>query len=249
MKRILLTLVTLIAGCGNRGSSLPAEAWGTADYVAAGVPDPGHAWTDVEVVTASHAIQRESADHRERLPRYRGAKSGAVFARLVEAPAPDDPAIAIVERFKGHMERGEALNALSKLYGFGRNPVPSRDEIELFGAMLREMATEMALIDPFLASLGPDGRTPARLGGLEQARRGAGGMVTGALMIVDGAGLALDDKRALVQHLTPALPSLFAQLLPDTQHDVRGRLAALVDATDGPLHDDLVAAQRALPPP
>src|SRR4051794_24919887 len=124
-------LLVVLLACGPRGA--PPEAWGTADYVAAGVPDPGHAWSSAELTKASAAIAAAAADHDDRLPRFRGARSGAVFARLLEAPA-DDATRPVAPRLGEHLARYEALNQVQKPYVHGL-ATPTREQVELAGAL------------------------------------------------------------------------------------------------------------------
>jgi hypothetical protein len=240
--------VAAFAGGPAAAPSVADPAWSVADYVKAGVPDPDHTWSAQELARAATVIVREAASHPERLPGYRSARSGAVFARLVEVP-PDDPAQPIAARVKDGLDRFKALGSLTRPYGLTIHGTPSRDAIELAGAMLRSQAVLMHLTEAFLDSLGSDGRTAARMAGYRRLQGDVAAMATGVLTLVEQAGVAIDDRRAMVQHVAAVLPSTFPHFIPEHQRAARDQIAALVNATTGPLHDDLVAVQRALPAP
>jgi len=135
MKHLLVLLIAV--GCSHdKTNALPAEAWGVADYAAAGlrIDQP---WTADDYTAAATTLQRIAVDHRERLPRFHGAKSGAVFAKLVMDP-PDDPSATINKRFIAHATHAGALDALMHLYLPNQYDIPPREWIELIGAEMRE---------------------------------------------------------------------------------------------------------------
>src|SRR5262245_5854529 len=86
VKRSLVLL--LVLACTKMSNQLPAEVWDTNDYAAAGI-GIDKPWGVAELGTAALRLEQVAKDHRERLPRFRGAKSGAVFAKLVADLADD----------------------------------------------------------------------------------------------------------------------------------------------------------------
>ncbi|HEX5064456.1 MAG TPA: hypothetical protein VFV99_34005 [Kofleriaceae bacterium] len=245
MKRIAVLVVLLLA-CGKR-NDLPEEAWGVADFEREGlhVDKP---WTTDDFTQAQAVLERVSKDHRERLPRYRGAKSGAVFAKLV-TELPEDATQSIGDKFIAHANRVDALNQISKLYMLNAMAVPPREWIELMGAILREAVVLTQTSEPFLASFGPDDpKRENRLAGLARMKEGYGQMLLGSFLVADDKRVPEADKIALVQYATAALPVLLPASTPDAQSKIREVLAKeQAGVPAGPLHDAIVAANKALP--
>jgi len=231
-------LLVVLLACGARGA--PPEAWGTADYVAAGVPDPGHAWSNAELVKAGTAITAAADGHEDRLPRYRGARSGAVFARLIEAPA-DDATRPVALRLGEQLARYQTLNDVQKRYLHGL-ATPSREQIELAGALLHESVTMMALVDPFLATFSADDPSlETRRNGLATFRRGSADLLYGAVMVADDRRPPTEDRVAMLRHVAETIGPLWPALPVPRRDEIRAYLVKLSEATTGALHD--VAAQ------
>jgi hypothetical protein len=222
-----------------------AEAWGTKDYVAAGVPDPGQAWSGAELGKAADAIATAAAGHAERLPRYRDATSGTVFAKLIE-PSREDPAAPLTARIGAHLERWLALNRLVPLYANGLGP-PPREQIELFAVAVREAGAIAPLTGPFLASFPRDDPSlPTRRHGLAKFDEGAGGMLLGSLMIADNRQVPDADRLVVFRYLAETAPVLLPRLPAARQNEFRTYLSRLTAALTGDLHDAAVRVQRAI---
>jgi hypothetical protein len=248
MKRASIVIVLFVLGCTKaKTNELPAEAWGVADYANVGlrIDKP---WTADDYTTAASVLQQQTAGHRERLPRFRGAKSGEVFTKLV-TDLPDDASASINERFAAHAKRGEAINAISKLYMENEYATPTREWIELTGASMREAVVLATLSDAFLASFGPDDpKREVRLGGLAKMKSGYGSMLLGGLLVADQLRVPEDDRVAMLAHVTAALPALLPFAAPEAQRNIRDVITKQVAAFPaGKLHDAIVAAQQALP--
>ena len=238
-------LVAFTLACGSPHAS--PEAWGTSDYVAAGVPDPAHPWTNEEISKASDVIAQAATAHADRRPRYKGPRSGAVFARLVAAPA-DEPAAPPTAQLGAHMVRFEALNKASKLYLNGLLP-PTREQIEIFDALLHEAVAIDALSMPFLASFSADDPSlPARRAGLDKFHVGVGAMLLGSVMIADNRGVAEDDRLAVFRYLADTAPVLLPRIPADQQQQIRSYVGKLVEATSGKIHDAAVRVNDAINP-
>lgn len=207
--------------------SKPA-AMTTDQYVAAGVPDPGHVWTTADLETAATAL---SHLERERLPPH----TSAIFAKLV-APAADDPSAPIEQRMQDRGARYETLNRASKLYA-----VSSREQLDLFAALLTEGVAISKLADPFLATFPPDDpKLPIRREGIAKMYSGYGAMLLGALLILDNRQLPIEVKRALLSNLIVTWPALYPKLVAEQQTTLRETLDKLAAAPSGPIHDELV---------
>jgi hypothetical protein len=247
MKATLLALVFIVLGCDTKTNQLPAEAWGVADYANAGlrIDMP---WSADDYTAAAGVLQRVSAGHHERLPRFQGAKSGAVFRKLL-TDLSGDTGMPVSERFQNHMKRSEAVNAISKLYVENSLATPSREWIELMGAGMREAVVAASISDAFIASFGADDpKREVRLGGLAKMRSGYGSMILGGLMVADQLRVPEDDRVAILTHVAAALPELFSFVEPEMQRTIEDIIAKQVAAFPrGRLHGAVVAAQRALP--
>jgi len=238
-------VVAFALACCSRHA--PPEAWGTSDYVAAGVPDPGHPWTSAEIAKASDAIAQASTDHADRLPRYNGARSGKVFASLVATPA-DDPAEPPTAKLGAHLARFQALDKVSKLYLRGLLP-PTRDQIELFDALLHEAVALDALSAAFLASFAADDPSlPARRAGLEKFHTGVAGMLLGSVMVADNRGVPDEDRLVVLRYLADTAPSLLPNIPAARQDEIRSYVAKLADATSGEIHDAAARVNAAIAP-
>ena len=248
MKRGLILLLLVAIGCSSsKPSALPAEAWGVDDYAKVGlrIDKP---WAPADYTNAATVLQRETAGHRERLPHFRGAKSGPVFDKII-TDLVDDPAASVKDRLGAHMERGEAVNAISKLYLEDPYATPSREWIELNAVGMREAVVLSSLIQPFLDSLGSDDPSrEVRLGGVEKMRAGYGQVLLGGLLVADQLRVPKDDRVAMLGHITKVLPALYPTLTPELQRQIRDLIGKQVKAFPaGKLHDAIVAAQQALP--
>jgi hypothetical protein len=247
MKRALVLVVLLACSKGGSQPAAVVEAWSVADYQKAGL-DISKPWHGDDFTHAAEVITSAAGEHRERLPHFRGAASGAVFAKLLE-DLPDDSAQPITQRYQEHLKRYLAINTISKLYIEGHMLVPPREYIELLGALLREATVETRDTDAFLATFGPDDPSrEVRLGGLAKMKTGFGMMLQGAFLVVANLQVPEDDRVALVTHVTAALPTLFPIAPAGTQQAIRQQVATLASTLPpGRLHDAVVAAQRALP--
>lgn len=246
MKRVLVLLIAI--GCSHdKTNQLPAEAWGVADYASAGlrIDTP---WTADDYTAAATTLQRIAVDHRDRLPRFHGVKSGAVFDKLVTEP-PDDPGAPIDQRFVAHATRSAALKDLLKLYLPNGYDAAPREAIEVSAAELHEAAVLATLSDAFIASFGSaDPSHATRLDGVDQMHAGDGLMLLGLIYLASDARLSDADRVAALDHATAELPTLFPVLHADTQQQIRDLLAKQASHfPEGRLRTAAVAAQHALP--
>jgi hypothetical protein len=240
-RAVIFVLVLGVLACQSKDKA--TDTWTVRDYMQAGVPDPGHAWSSSELKAAVAAF----AVHSDHLPSFQGARSGAVFARVVAA-APDDPTASVKTRFSDLLEREDALRAFAKLYLSDDLDVPRREPIEAWGTMLDIDVMMEPLMQTFLASFPPnDPSLGKRMDGLHKMREGEGEMIRGMLLMAADTRADLAVRRAILGHATHPVAVLFPSLGADDQREIRDLLAKLVDASTGALHDDAVAMQHALP--
>jgi hypothetical protein len=240
------TLVAAVLGLLLAAGAARAEDWVTRDYVAAGVPDPVRVWSLPELRQAVDAIGRAAAGHAERLPRYRSTRSGVLFARLIE-PLREDPAGAVADRLIMHVERFGALNELNKLYGVSLEAPPQREQLELYGEILREAVALEGMVAPFLATFRADDPSlPTRRDGLAKMRAGNGTMLLGCVLVAEDLRVEEAQRVTLLRRIAPAAAALVPKLPADAQSKFRDELGKLVTASRGALHAAAVGVQAAL---
>ncbi len=240
---IVAALALLVATAAADPTS---DAWTTGDYVKAGVPDPGHAWTSAELGSAVAVVTKVSA---ERLPRFHGAQSGDVFARLV-APTLADPSGDVRIRFVALFDSEEAHHALMKLYMPAHAlDAPSRELIETFGALFDDYTRMDPLLQPFLASFGAsDPKHANRVAGMMKIWAGLGDAIIGAIMIADQKRVAIAYRVAMLDYVARVTPIAFVHLDADHQQRIRDYVTKLGAATTGPLRDAAARVLHTLPP-
>jgi len=243
-RRCVLAVAVAMLVLGVRGAR--AADWATRDYVAAGVPDLGRRWSTADIREAVDAITRAAARHPERLPRYRHASSGAVFAKLLKPP-PEDRTVAVDAQVAAHFERYRALADAGNLYGAVAQRAMPREWIELYGVVLHEAAAIEQLSGPFIAALAPgDDRLPARRAMVAKLRDGTGNMLMLQLAVAIGDNVAVAERIAALHNLTEVAPTMLAVIEPRFAHALRKDVTTLAGATSGELHDAAVRLQRAI---
>jgi len=247
MIRCWCVAACMLAAC-HRSESLPPEAWTVSDYASAGL-DIAKPWTADDHAKAQRTLAAVTRDHRERLPRFNGVRSGAVFAKLLEDP-PDDMSSPVDARLLAHLARFDALKETASLYSTDALAPPPREWIELMGHDLVQAAVLEHDADAFIASLGPDDPKHAvRIAEQEKMSSGFATMIVGGLLVADQLRLAEDDRVTMLGYVTTALPAIFPRATPEQQVQIREVIEKQVAAfPSGPLRTAAEAARRALPP-
>lgn len=243
IRRILVVVgFVALAACSKSKSpnDLPAESWGEAEYVKAGLPAADHTWTAAELKVAVDVLSKETTGHRDRLPHRGGVKSGAVFERLVEGPsAAADPAQAYI----AHAERFDVINQISKLYVASEMASASAEYYAITGRLLREaMALEVGA-EAFLATIPADDPTrPTREAGFAKMRSGWSTMLLGGLMMVSDVRAPEAARIDLSKDLTAVLPTMYPRSEPGTKQMIKEQLDKMHDLFKaGSLKDALPA--------
>lgn len=237
-------LVVLLVACSPTKSAneLPGDGLTMHEYQQAGLPAVDHPWTVDEHTAAAAGLATLAKGHREKLPRRDSAKSGALFAKLLEPVAGDERA-PVSARFGAHVMRYEAANKTSKLYTVNVMDAPNREWLALAELLLGESAALFDLVDPFLAQFAADDPTrPGREAGLAKMRGGTGGLLLGSLMVVGDLRVREADRVSLATRIATVFGALYPKLDATNQQQVRDQL--------GRLHGGLKAGplRAALPP-
>src|SRR5689334_9503776 len=140
--------VTGVQTCAFRSPSTEQrsdQSWPVADYVRIGMPDPGRLWTAADYRNCRDILYALDRTNRAALPRMESAKSGDIFARLVN---PTNTSL-LAERFLPSEERVRLfyavlnrLPAFRDIYRFNsREPAFHRETIELDHTFLRMLGS------------------------------------------------------------------------------------------------------------
>jgi hypothetical protein len=241
MKKILIVCVfAALAACAKDKSpnELPAESWGEADYTKAGLPASDHSWTNAELKTAVDVLGRETTGHRDRLPHRGGAKSGAVFDRLVEPPTDaGNPSATYI----AHAERFDILNQISKLYVVSEMASANVEYYAITCRLIREAQVLDQGAEPFLATFAADDPSrPAREAGFAKMRSGWSTMLLGGLMMVSDVRAPEAARISLSNDLTAVLPGMYPRADAGTKQMIKEQLDKMHDLfKSGALKDAL----------
>lgn len=207
-----------------------------------------HVWSVIELRNAVDVIARAAEDHPDRLPRFHGARSGAVFARLVDEPV-DDSTAPVTARLGKHLDRYDGLNKALKMYKPSLAPA-RREQIELFRVLLHETVAISTLSTAFLATFPPDDPSlPDRRHGIEVFYEGVAGMLFGSMMIADDRRVDEVDRIVVFGYLAEVAPALLPKISDKHQREIRAYADRLAAASTGALHDAAVRVQHAIRDP
>lgn len=220
--RLLALAILFIATTAHSQTLLVAvdHSLTAAEYQARGVPDPGHAWSDVEVQRAMQALQKIADKDPLQLPRRDSQASGAIFARLVAPiPLPTDTTNlhARIADLSGY---AQPLGGLPLLYA---KPLAGdfffdAELVEATRAALAVNAQLLQLINRERSQFTVK-KTPTWLRHAHRQVAFGGAMtVRGALFIYAARRAFRPEWRAqLMVHLQQWVPALMLQL-PETAH-------------------------------
>jgi hypothetical protein len=235
---ITIVVASVLAACSTSKSAndLPAESWGAAEYAKAGLPAADHTWTIAEHQTAVDVLAKETAGHRDRLPHRGGAKSGAVFERIVEPTGSAD-------EFVVHADRFDLLNQMSKLYIASEMAGASAEYYAITGRLLHEARALDGGADAFLAGFAADDPTrPTREAGFAKMRSGWSTMLLGSLMMVSDIRAPESARIGLSKDLAAVLPAMYPRAEAGTKQMIKEQLDKMHDLfKSGALKDALPA--------
>jgi hypothetical protein len=237
--------------------SRPDSSLTTEEYISLGLPAPDREWVGADMGVAAKVLAGLLA---EKLPRWGSAKSGRVFARMVD----DDnlsfhrnSSLSIDARLDDCANYMAGTGMLLKVYyeGFTKDVVPPRDVTELLGMMLKTVPEVLTLMTARAAMFSREEPSHStRMQGFEQVRRGAATVIAGALQTLsEYPAYSAEDLGPVLRGLESALPRTLPLLSRETSLEVKAKVAAMAnDPKLKELHTPLgklVAVVETIPTP
>lgn len=239
----------------------PDTSWPVADYVRLGMPDPGRFWTPVDYHNCRDVLLSLDRTNRAALPRMDSAKSGPVFARLVNATnllvltERTLPTPVRIRLFYALLNRFPAFEDIYKLSILDTRF--HREAIELDHVFLRlaRMAIEFdghaLLLGPgenaeivfhyseafysnadLLLNKGPREVTVHRSNQFNLLSSQCTSIITRQLpWLADGTGLADAERLSAARYLRQDLPFLWKHMSPGNQQSIMQDLKAIIPRT------------------
>lgn len=254
---IFLSLCTLI-GCqgnqptdenrlgsqgGNNTAAMPVvqdQSLTTEEYVQAGMPKPDQAWTGKEYAAAAKVLERLAAEP-EKLPRWKSAKSGAVFDRLIQRDYLSglfDERVSLDKRFEIFESFWPAFRTILFVYvqALQQGHKYDRECVELAAVTLYFARGSTEVADAKFKTISKtDPNYATREGGYRKMKNGINGMVLGLLITLGEKNYYRDEARlSLATHLKAELPGLFRHLTPETKKEHREKLETLIGQESNP---------------
>lgn len=237
---------------GARSQPRGDESLAVDAYVRAGVPSPDRPWTGVDYQQASAALISVAKTDPRHLPRFRSARSGAVFAKIT-APenfvSMSEASSAASIRLPDLLRAIEGLRTIQILYfNAPFTSVDLRDEmIELMAVSLEADLDVFAVMPSFLESLPPGERaTPARTAGLQQAEKGLQQQVAGTVVSLRDPSFTPEMRARLASHLARLLPRTKPHLPPSQWLEVQVSVAKASESTGTELGSALEVLSRVI---
>lgn len=223
------------------------------EYIQKGLPASDREWSSPEAERAMKALTALAADDPRQLPHFESARSGIVFARMVN---PDnlalsrDQSLPLSARLTDAMNSLQATNQILKLYlreVVAGSSIYARDLIELVGYQLHVVVELTSLADEMALTIPKDDPNyDARMKGFDQMRSGLATMVSGSLLtLTERAVYSKADRVALMGHLKRTLPSIMPRLTEASRLDLQARVRELAEDQSNDLHpaiDELKAS-------
>ena len=189
------------------------------DYIRAGVPSHDRTWSGDDMRRAADALTRLAKSNAANLPRYEGARSGAVFARLVADDNLDlsrNRSIPIDQRLPNASQLMRSTNQILKVYlaASTRRTIGGSELVELMGAQLRTSSVLFQMVNEMLPTL--DKKAPSyqvRMSGLEQMKNGVALVVFGCLQtLTESHPYRTSELKRLTGYLQETSPQILPEL-------------------------------------
>jgi hypothetical protein len=199
-----------------------------------GMPAPDRVWSPDDMGNAIEVCRKLMADDIEKLPRYEGKTSGAMFSRMISK---ENLGAALSEKFP-QAGRGPILMVwfghvgnLVKVYAEAMTKGKAFDAevTEIFSLLTGLWAPVLEFGEDHINSLSPtDPRRESKLAGFEQMKHGMDTGLTGLLTSIgDGQGYLPKYRLKMIQALRPELPKLQRYMKPLAQKEMPGRIDKL----------------------
>lgn len=213
-------------------SELPVdESLTSEEYIGLGLPSDDRIWMANDMVEAVKVMTALEHKGGGKLPRYRGERSGKMFARLTSPQNFEiykNRSLTLDVRFPQALVLVKANGQLLKLYlaAFLKKGVRASELVELMGLQLRSCVAMLELGDEFIPTIKKDDPHYAiRMQGLEQMRQGYAGVVAGAFQtLTERETYRSDELQRLVAYMIETVPRIAPQLLPGSRLEIATRL-------------------------
>jgi hypothetical protein len=199
-----------------------------------GMPAPDRVWSPDDMGNAIEVCRKLLAEDIEKLPRYEGKTSGAMFSRMTSK---ENLGVALSEKLP-QSARGPVLMAwighignLIKVYAEAMTKGKAFDAevTEVFSLMTSLWVPMLEFGEAHINGLDPsDPRKEAKLAGFEQMKVGMDTGVTALLTSIgDGQGYLPKYRLKMIHALRPELPKLQKYMKPLAQKELPGRIDKL----------------------
>jgi hypothetical protein len=252
----------VLAGCGDDTPDVtrpekinvaPDLSKAADAYVALGVPAPTQKWTIDQLEAAGNAIAKLSDDKALELPRYRSAKSGALFDHILAAQdlaALNDASAELFPKaataYRAFLVYRQMMASYAGQTSGGRSF--DAEVVELAGAALKMYAKYLSFAKPYAAGIPADAADrEQKLAPLAEAKAQLAPTIK---VIVDTYKVEFQEQyrvdalTRLAGYLAESLPALMGELEAATQTEIRKLLKVFADFEADPTLK--AALQRAL---
>lgn len=206
------------------------------EYVEAGVPAHDRMWSGTDMLRAANSLAAIAQDGARRLPRYRGARSGEVFARLTTDENLEfyrNRSVPLEQRMGEGLNYMQAVKQLLVLYlsAINQESIGAGEIVEVLGAQLRMSVVMFGLVDEFFPTLNktaPD--YGVRMDGLKGMKSAMALVVSAGLQtLTESQTYQTEDLKRLAGYLQDTLPDILPELSEGSRRETLVRLRSFVD--------------------
>jgi hypothetical protein len=234
---VAVLVITVVRGLGHRAVD---HSLTPAGYVAKGMPTAELPWQGEDYARAVGALKASEAEDVNSLPRWKSARSGAVFARMTDVGNFVDAGGTAADQLQRSAGISQPLSQVIGVYTDAeRHGAVYDDElVEVGGFGLKLMKRVLGDMDTFVASL-PEG--DARRERMAAARPQ---VVGGAVDVVEGTIDVLGDKRIIGKACQVRLAGYARDTFPEILKRVPGSERASALARVERLRDEASGSSR-----
>lgn len=226
---LIALLLFSASAFADEDRSLEASA-----YVLNGLPDPGVLWHTRDLMTASGVLSDVGLADPAQLPRFESARSGAIFARLIDPQnyaVLDAPGLGAEERMAHATGILSAFRTLAYIYlhAISEGVDLDREMAELTGFGLEVVWRSFRLLDALAAGMSKnDPDFAQRVEGIVTFKSGLNEIVGGSVgSLGQREVFGTQARRQLARHLQRLLPRIVVFLPPVQRTDTQMLLQTL----------------------